>query len=285
MRSPCLSRPLLPALFAVAICMAARASGQQIIPPEHHPWGSFQVGSWKLVRTTSESLDSKGQVASVTITDTKTSLVATDDSSYTLRSEVTVDVAGRRIASTPHVVKHGFFGETPGQAYSVQRLGEASLTIDRRVIPCELQQIVVEDQAGKLTSLVHYAPEVAPFVLRRETSLEVNGDGKKNTSLVEVIALDLPHRLRGDLKEASYIKTTQKLPAGTKVTLEVHCEDLPGSVAAHWATETDAAGRVVRRSTLELLGYGVPIVTTEAAGVMPQRYYRTRKAARRMESR
>ena len=235
------------------------------------------------MRTTSESLDAKGQVASVTITDTRTSLIAADDSSYTLRSEATVDAAGRRIATTPHVVRHGFLGEKPGQVYTVKRMGESSVTIDRRVIPCELQQIVVEEAGSKLTSLVHYAPEVAPFVLRRETNVEANGEEKRNASLVEVIALNLPHRLRGDLKEASYVKTTQQLPTGTKTTLEVHCEDLPGSVAAHWASETDASGRVLRRSTLELLGYGLPVVA-EQTGILPRRFQRASKA-RRMESR
>ena len=69
---------------------------------------------------------------------------------------------------------------------------------------------------------------------------------------------DLPQRVRGELKQASYVKTTQKLPLTSKVTLEVHCDEVPGGVVAHWASETDSAGRVLRRSTLELLDYGLP---------------------------
>ena len=85
-------------------------------PPEHHPWGRFPVGSWKQVRTTSEALDDKGQVVSVTTTDTRTKLTATDASSYTLQTDATVDVASRRILAAPQTTRHGYYGETPGQA-------------------------------------------------------------------------------------------------------------------------------------------------------------------------
>src|SRR5687768_11518295 len=94
----------------VAVALAALTIGQTIalaqpaaFPPEHHPWGSFPVGSWKLVRTTSETLETSGRVTNITITDTRTSLSAADASSYTLRSEISVDVAGRRIATTPKI--------------------------------------------------------------------------------------------------------------------------------------------------------------------------------------
>jgi hypothetical protein len=136
-------------------------------------------------------------------------------------------------------------------------------------------------------------------VLRRETSAEGAAEGKpqgdeRNSSLVEVVALDLPQRVRGELKQASYIKTTHKLPQSLRVTLEVHCDDVPGGVAAHWSSETDAAGRVLRRSTLELIDYGVAAPPGQAPPGQAQpaalpavirRPLRAGKAARRMDPR
>jgi hypothetical protein len=289
MRLPCSSRILAAALtvaaFVAATRLAPAAAEDLAFPANHHPWGRFPAGSWKLVRTTLESLDEKGHVASVTTTETRSTLVSKDDSSYTLLTDAKVDVASRRITATPQTVKHGYYGETAGQTVGVKRISETTLTIDGRSIPCEVRQVVLNGDSGKQVSSVFYTDQVPPFVLRRETSSE-GAEEKQNSSLVEVVALDLPQRIRGELKPASYIKTTQKLPRGSKVTLEVHSDDVPGGVVAHWASELDSAGRVVRRSTLELLDYGLPA----AASPLQQppvfrRPVRAGKAARRVDPR
>jgi len=276
---------------AVSSVVAAAAVGvpaladDAALPPDHHPWGHFPAGSWKLVRTTAESLDEKARVTSVTITDTRTTLVAADDTTYTLHTNATVDVASRRISASPQTAKYGYYGETPGQLLTAKQTGEATLTIDGRPIPCQVRQIVLAGESGKLISTIHYSSQISPFVLRRETSLEGPPDEKRNTSLVEVVALDLPQRVRGELKHACYVKTTQKLPHGSKITLEVHCDDVPGGVVAHWASESDASGRVVRRSTLELLEYSVAAPAGTAPPSVFRRPVRAGKAARRMDPR
>src|SRR5205814_8343212 len=111
--------------------------------------------------------------------------------------------------------------------------------------------------SGKVVTTLYYSDQYPPFVLRRETSVEGATEEKRHSSLVEVVALDLPQRVRGELKQASYIKTTQTLPQSSTVTLEVHCDDVPGGVVSHWASEADSSGRVLRRSTLELVEYHV----------------------------
>src|SRR5687768_11687188 len=71
------------------------------LPQEQHPWGRFPSGSWKSVRVVTETLDDKGEVANVTRTETRTTLVAADERGYSLRIESTVEVAGKRFASQP----------------------------------------------------------------------------------------------------------------------------------------------------------------------------------------
>lgn len=273
--------------FWFALTLAALAAAAQAqdggYPREHHPWGHFPAGSWKQVRTTSETLDQQGHVVNITATETRTSLTGADDTAYSLRSDVIVEAAGRRIAMTPQTTRHGYYGEPAGRPVAIKQLGESPVTIDGRSIPCEVRQVAMDVEGGKLTSTLHYTSLVAPFVLRRETSVAGPTDGKKNSSLVEVIALDLPQRVRGEIKSAMYVKTTQRLPQGTKVTLEVHCDDVPGGVVAHWASETDASGRVVRRSTLELLDYGFPTVMGQPAVPLPRRPHRAAKATARRQ--
>ena len=278
-----LAAALLAAVLLEAVpCSALLAADVLAFPVEHHPWGRFPVGSWKLVRTTSEALDEKGQVVSVTTTDTRTTLIATDVASYTLQTVATVDVASRRITAAPQVTKYGYYGEAAGQALGAKRTADTSLTIDGRTIPCEVRQVVVSSDSGKLLTTLYYSDQYPPFVLRRKTSLEAPAEEQRDSSLVEVVALDLPQRVHGELKQASYVKTTQKLPQSSKVTLEVHCDEVPGGVVSHFASETDRTGRVLRRSTLELVDYHIHTPSGQ-----PQPVFRrpTRKAARRMDAR
>src|SRR5262245_13782018 len=253
----------IAAVLAAILCAAPAAADDLAFPPDHHPWGHFPVNSWKRVRTTTESLNEKGDVSSVTVTETKTTLVGKDDTTYTLLADATINVASRTLTAPQQTARHGYYGEKPGQLLGVKSAGTNSMTIDGRAIPCEVRQVTFGGEGGSLVSTIYYSNQYPPFVLRRETGPEGAADDAKNTTQVEVVALDLPQRVRGELKHASYVKTTQKLPQGARVTLEVHCDDVPGGVVAHWASETDAAGRVVRRSTLELVDFVVSSPVTQ----------------------
>jgi hypothetical protein len=250
-------------------------------PPDHHPWGRFPLGSWKLVRVTTETLDTLGRVANITTTDTKSTLIASDANSYTLRVESTVEAAGRRFASPVQTVKYGYYGEAPGQSLSVKNLGDTQLALDGRMVACELRQAVIETAGAKRVSTIHYSSVVPPYQLRKETTAEGAADDKKATTLVETIALDLPQRVVDEIKQATYVKTTSKYAQGAKVTLEVQCDDVPGGVVSHWASETDAAGKVIRRSTLEVTAYEITEAKAGEISYGRRRYHR--RAARRMQ--
>ena len=66
----------------------------------------------------------------------------------------------------------------------------------------------------------------------------------------------MPLRLRGETRAAIYVKTVQKKATGTVTTLAVVLPDVPGGVFSHSSKDVDKSGRVVRRSTLELVDYG-----------------------------
>jgi hypothetical protein len=255
---------------------------------EHHPWAGFPAGSWKLVRTVTESLDEHGNVTNLATTDTRTTLVAVNATSYTLRTDATVESRGRRLQVPSQTTGHGYYGEAPGQAIEVKQIGEGTITIEGRTIPCQVRQVTIEADGVKRTSTIHYSPAVPPYILRRESTVVAAEQPAERTTLVELVSLELPQRVRGRMEQAMYLKTSQTLSPGTKVTLEAAVEDVPGWVVAHWANETDAAGRVVRRSTLELVDYGFPAqpaVNKEPATSLRQRRMQRKAARRMMESR
>src|SRR5215510_1131436 len=156
------ARRFLPhAALLALLALASRGFGQETASPrEHHPWGHFPVGSWKIVRTTSATLGEKSQVTGISATETRTTLLAADDATYTLRSDITVEIAGRRIAMTPQTIKNGYYGEPAGRPIAIKQLGEAPVTIDGRAIPCEVRQVAVDVEGGKLTSTLHYTSHV-----------------------------------------------------------------------------------------------------------------------------
>ena len=75
-------------------------------------------------------------------------------------------------------------------------------------------------------------------------------------TLSEVVALDMPQRVLSEIKNVACIKTVQKTPKGAVTTLAMSSPDVPGGVVSQTTKETDTTGRLVRRSTLELLNYG-----------------------------
>lgn len=224
----------------------------------HHPWGRFAPGAWKLVRVVTETLDEKGKVASASTTETKTTLLAVDDQGVTLRVEVTVDVAGKRFDNEPQVVKQGFHGELPNHTVEVKEAGHTSLTIGQRKIPCEVRQVRMSQGNHQTVTKVFSSELVAPHVLRRESvTTDVKNDVKLSETVMEVLALDMPWKVLAEIKSSAYTRTVSTHSGGTTTTFAVTSDDVPGAVVCHSSKELDPNGRVVRRSALELVDYGL----------------------------
>jgi hypothetical protein len=271
---------LLMISILVAPCAAKQIEG---LPRDQHPWGQFKIGSWKRVKTTAETLNEKGQVTAVSTTETSTKLVDVDEHGYTLMIEVVVEVAGKRFNAQPQVVWRGFNGEAEGQTVTVKKAGTGSLTINDRNIPCEIRQVTIENGEIKRISTVHYSDALAPYVLKRETtSLDAAGKPTQVQSQVELIAVDMPSKVLTEIKSTSHVRVMHQQGKASTLTLEVHAGDVPGGVVSHTSKETDENGRVIRRSTLELLDYGLGDGDDEQAQMVRKIFHRarTRRAVR-----
>jgi hypothetical protein len=273
---------LLIALSAATLAVS-RCAGQDLtLPPDKHPWGRFPVGSWKSVRVVSDLLDEQGQVATNTVTETKTTLIAADKTGYSLRIDSTVEVAGKRFASQPQIARHGYNGESTGQTVTVKKLGDGELVIDGRAVPVELRQAVFTEEGVTRVSTIHFSNDIAPYVLKRETRTEGVPDDQANKTLVETVSLELPQIVRNASTTGVFLKTTRQSPQGTKVTLEVLCDAVPGGVVRHWANEADASKKSVRRSALELVDYSIGARPTTVDPVTQRKMF-NRQRPRRMK--
>lgn len=226
------------------------------IARKHHPWGRFQPGAWKLVRVTTETFEDNA--ALISTTETKTTLQAVDDSSVTLLIEVTVEVAGKRFRTQPHLIKQNFYGELTDHEMTVADLGLAEVTIQNVSIGCRLIQLSVPNTTSRMVTKIYYSETVEPFILRRETTKsDVQTGATLSETVVDVTAIDVPCDVLGTPHRCASVKWVQQHDSGRSTTLALTADDIPGGVVCHTLKEEDATGRIIRRSELQLVDYGL----------------------------
>ncbi len=247
-------------LIVSFVCCASPATGlaqSAGIAQKHHPWAKFEPGAWKLVRVVTETLDENGVVAGISITETKTTLLAVEDDGVTLAVEVCLEVAGKRFNAEPQTVKQGLHGELAygSMKYEGQKTGE--VTIEGKKFPCQILTSECSSPTGRMETHVYYSPSIAPYMLRRETVTTNNEGEVLGETTVTVMALDMPCKVSAEIKNAAYVRTIRKHSKGSVITWSRTSPDVPGGVVRHSSKEVDKDGHVIRRSTLELVDYGV----------------------------
>jgi hypothetical protein len=224
------------------------------MPAKLHPWGRFEPGAWKLVQVVTETLNEQGQVVSISTSDTKTTLVEINGDGVTLEIQACMEVAGKRFEAEPQTIKQGFYGDAAVPNLKPKEPTDGHVVIEDRKIPCKILQLAFEGPTGKTTTSIYYSASLAPYALKRET---VSGNAEsKNETQVDVLALDMPVKVLGSIRSGSHVRTLCKTSKGTVTTLAVVLPEVPGGVVSHSCKEVDSTGRLLRRSTLELVNYG-----------------------------
>jgi len=220
-------------------------------------WKGFPAGAWKRVRVRRETYDAKGKLVNRSTADTTTTLLAIDGQGFTLRADVNVEVAGRRFTLQPQEIWYGFNGETKGEVVSAKLSGSDSLELNGRKVDTQVCEVVV--RSGKVVrTITAHCADIFPDVIRKQSiTVDHSGEQPKELERVtsEVVALDLPHWTGTEVKSACLIRTVAIRPDARTVTLELHCEDVPGRVVAHWSSKWNGDGALVERSVLELVDY------------------------------
>ena len=254
-----------------------------------HPWARFGKGAWRHVQILTQNFDEKGEATDSSLTDNKTTVVELTPDRVTLQVEVTVEVAGQRFPSQPQIIMQGYAGETLGDAVSTKSLDPQTLTIDGREIRCENQQFEIVGGVTREVNLITFAPGFQPAILRRKSSLsDATGNKLLQEVTSEVRTFDMSRLVLDKLHPlpAYLVRLEQKNDRGTTTTWSWHVPEVPGEVVDQCSHKTDTEGRVVRRSTLELVGYGlseVEEVETQdvpGASTTPRRTRRQQRRAK-----
>ncbi|GIX02950.1 MAG: hypothetical protein KatS3mg112_1887 [Thermogutta sp.] len=226
------------------------------VPRQIHPWGKFEVGAWKVLRATTESMEDGRQMVSVT--ETRFTLEEVTDTSLAIRVEVLVEMAGKRFRTEPHVVRQGFHGEPLGGTLQIRDLGGAALSIEGRTIECRVMEVNNLLSTVRTVSKIWYSTIVPPYVLKKEATVTDTATGRiLEQSTTEITVLDVPCRVGRQLLSASQVKTVQQYDRGTVTTLSLLSPEVPGAIVCQTSREVDREGRLVRRTTVELIDYGL----------------------------
>jgi hypothetical protein len=271
--------------FRISLFVAATLAsstcllGETLIPAKHHEWAKFHPGAWKHVRMTRQDLDPQGKVRATSITETTTTLISKNNRSVTLRVDTILELAGRQFAKQPQLVTQGLGGELDGKVVPAKTVGTQSITIAGQNLQSEIRTVTVRDNSCQWTSRVYYCRNTAPYVLKREIiSTDIVNDASKFETKVDVVSIDEMIEVKGETKKASQIRTIHTTPTSKTITIEYRCEDVPGGYVSHQSEQFDSEGRIIARSTLELLDYYNPPeeekVRVDYSPVWPRWYHR-----------
>lgn len=247
-----------------------------------HPWGRFYryQGAWKRYRVTTETLDENGAVLSTNISETKTTLETVDADGVLLRVEAVVEIAGKRLLTQPRHVRQSFHGDAVNGKPVIKSVGMSQVVIEGQTIPCHVEEAEFATAQGKTVTRTYYSTTVPPFLLRRE-STTTDRDGKTilEQSTLNVISLDRPCKVLPQLKRAAWVEAVSTTPNGSTITRAFTSPEVPGGVVCHTAEEHDKTGRLVRRSNLVVVDYGLE-PEKEDSGMVGRLRGRARRAYR-----
>jgi hypothetical protein len=268
-------------LVAATIVCAESQAADAGPSRKHHPWGRCSPGAWKIVHVVTKSIDERGLVSQTSTTETKTTLTELDDEGVTLEVRAIVESAGRRFDPEPQIIKQSFRGELGGRDAKITDRGTGTVMVEDTKVPCRIAEMEYSDAISKTTTTVYYSDSFSPYILKR-TSTTADLEGKHlSDTLVEVVAVNMPCEVLGEMKCAAQVKTIHRNPNGTISTLAFVSPDVPGGVVGHTSKELDKSGRLVRQSVLKLVAFSFD-PEEERTGIFgrkrPSRYRKTTSA-------
>lgn len=234
------------------------AAGPPKVLRDQDAWARFKPGAWKKVRVVTESLDPEGNVVSTSTTDTTTFLESISENCYSLSTTITVEVAGKKFDAEPKLVERGFNGELSGTTSLIDRVGQATFTIDDKKIPCQVYEYSIRADDKKQQNRVYYTANFSPKVVyRASTTTDASGEKTLYETEESLVAVDMPYKVGEQTFSTVHYQTVRNSRKSKTTTLAFVSDEVPGGVIAHTSKELDSSGQLIRRSTLELVDFGL----------------------------
>jgi len=187
-------------------------------------------------------------------------LLSVEEDHVTLEVEATVEMGGKQLAGPRQTVKEDFYGEAFSETDHrvVNMLAAEKATIENEEYPCRVRQVETSDGNFRTTSTIYYSTERTPYVLSvQRKTFDIATKAEINATTAKVIALNWPFRVLDQVRTVATIEKITQSEKQTRRSLIFTCHDIPGGKVAEMTKELDPDGRIVRRSLLEVVDYGV----------------------------
>ena len=215
------------------------------IPPEHHPWGRLQPGSWSRVRVATETFgggNSSSEIAIIT-----TTLVRVEEDGVVLTREVkTGDEVTREEG-----VKYAWDG-TKRNPRTQEKYSLGEVDVDGKTYACQTHIRTTKDEFGDQIVKSWYSPDQSPYFLKRIT--RVTGTSPQTTSM-RVIRLAVT-RMVLDKPLVCWQSETKFSSASDKATtMGYHSIDIPGGLVSSESEVIHPQQGTKQRLRQELIEY------------------------------
>ncbi|MDA7951412.1 MAG: hypothetical protein MPJ24_07985 [Pirellulaceae bacterium] len=235
------------------------AQRKPIIPQERHIWAKFPEKSWIKIETVREEFDREGNPFSKSTTLEHLTLQKVTRKGYQLESVNTHHINGKRLPSPPTLREVPFLGMNGSKV----ELVDASVMVEVNGYdhPCEKYSIVSSNQEREVKYTV-YVPHNSdlPQVIRssEETRKKSEGKASVSTTEVEAITLEIPGKVKTELKNVSYLRLVKVDENGQyTIRLETYCSDIPGGIVSSSSNIYSKDGQLKARIYSELKDYEI----------------------------
>ncbi len=254
-----LTHPLIRLLAAVILSFAVgSAAGAQSLPwsptSVSHAWAKFGPRTWKTVRVVTQAYDTTGKLEQVSTSIIRTRVTRVTRRGVGLCISTRVQIAGDELPAAPKLITSPFSKDSPG----FRRVGKKLITIGMCDYETLVYQSIVEEEGTRRTDTVYYSDKTTPGVLKREMiSREVATNETISTTAITVTELAKTRSILGASKKTWTVATVMKRGGRTTISTEINCGDVPGALVSRTTEERDSDGRILRRTKLDLTGFGV----------------------------
>ena len=255
-------RALICLIAAAMLAIPATAQAQDNDRPtlrELDPWARFPKGSWRSLRTTTEFIDKNvpaaNRRAATATTINKTAIERIDSDRVLLRVETSVDLQGKQVRTDLQTVEHRLL--FPTAIEPMRQAAQSKVVIEGHDHFCDVYEVVTQANGRRTVTRQFISQLLCPYLLRREVETSDGDAPPAQRSTTEVVAVDLPYRLKGEFKTVSQEVTVDRTAQNIVTSVDLVACDVPGGIVSRLQKEENAKGELVRRTTIELVSYEI----------------------------
>jgi len=215
-------------------------------------WGTFKIGSWVRMRTTTTTFQEK---TTHTVAESTMVLEAVEPDGILLKQTDSVAINGKMVPGEPQQKKIDFYQQLLTGNVDIQELDPEEIPVGNRTFLCGVR--VYEQTTSQLRrrTKVWFNPKVAPYVLRTETTrtslpTPEQPTGKPLGQSVTTVLNPPKATFRGSLFGTYRMQTIKKNADGTTIYSLAECSlRIPGGIERERSWEYDRENNLIRTQT------------------------------------